>query len=255
MRGYMDSAACSATSSSHRSRPRILRRAVVGEIQFSCWQCETCISVRPTHCPNRTTTRPRTVTMRLRELIAVPQRNLHRVPRSVPTDAAVFHRTARRRLSDSRPVAGEPPDRCRAGRWPLGHLCAQVLAVSLRSRHSLGNTQEAALLDALGIETRCSRSRWRRAGVSTGLTWSSIAPARNRLPTVRSNRPPRGTIVLKTTMAGSQQMRGRLSSSTRLRSSVHAAAPSPAAGGARCRPYQRAAADFRRFDLSRVSSA
>ena len=28
---------------------------VVGEINCSCWRCETCLSGRPTHCPNRTT--------------------------------------------------------------------------------------------------------------------------------------------------------------------------------------------------------
>src|ERR1700681_4953794 len=30
-------------------------RRVVGEINCSCWRCETCLSGRPTHCPNRTT--------------------------------------------------------------------------------------------------------------------------------------------------------------------------------------------------------
>src|SRR3984957_10452159 len=30
-------------------------RRVVGEINCSCWQCVTCLSGRPTHCPNRTT--------------------------------------------------------------------------------------------------------------------------------------------------------------------------------------------------------
>src|SRR5688572_30947537 len=29
-------------------------RRVVGEINCSCWNCPTCRSGRPTHCPNRT---------------------------------------------------------------------------------------------------------------------------------------------------------------------------------------------------------
>ena len=31
------------------------RRRVVGEINCSCWNCQTCRSGRPTHCPHRTT--------------------------------------------------------------------------------------------------------------------------------------------------------------------------------------------------------
>jgi len=28
-------------------------RRVVGEINCSCWHCETCLSGRPTHCPSK----------------------------------------------------------------------------------------------------------------------------------------------------------------------------------------------------------
>ena len=59
---------------------------VVGEINCSCWQCDTCASGRPTHCPNRTTIGINGHDGAFAELIAVPQRNLHRAG-SVATDA------------------------------------------------------------------------------------------------------------------------------------------------------------------------
>src|SRR5215510_5513141 len=65
-------------------------RRVVGEINCSCWKCETCLANRPTHCPNRTTIGISGHDGAFADLIAVPQRNLHPVPDSVSTDAAVF---------------------------------------------------------------------------------------------------------------------------------------------------------------------
>jgi threonine dehydrogenase-like Zn-dependent dehydrogenase len=63
---------------------------VVGEINCACWQCDTCRSGFPTHCPNRTVLGILNHDGAFADLIAVPQRNLHRVPDSIPDDIAVF---------------------------------------------------------------------------------------------------------------------------------------------------------------------
>src|SRR6185295_7903688 len=63
---------------------------VVGEINCSCWRCPTCLAGRYTHCPHRTTIGIARHDGAFAEIVAVPQRNLHVVPDSVSTDAAVF---------------------------------------------------------------------------------------------------------------------------------------------------------------------
>ena len=52
-------------------------RRVVGEINCSCWTCETCAAGRPGHCPNRTVIGILGRDGAFADLIAVPERNLH----------------------------------------------------------------------------------------------------------------------------------------------------------------------------------
>ncbi|MFT4557543.1 MAG: threonine dehydrogenase-like Zn-dependent dehydrogenase, partial [Planctomycetaceae bacterium] len=102
---------------------------VVGEINCSCWECETCRSGLPTHCPNRSVLGILGHDGAFAEYIAVPEKNLHVVPDSLSTDEAVFvepvaaaYQILKQRLVErgqSVVVLGD-------GR--LGNLCAQVLA-------------------------------------------------------------------------------------------------------------------------------
>src|SRR5256885_12894158 len=50
-------------------------RRVVGEINCSCWTCDTCLAGRPTHCPNRTTIGISHHDGAFADYIPVPQRN------------------------------------------------------------------------------------------------------------------------------------------------------------------------------------
>ncbi len=154
---------------------------VVGEINCSCWRCETCMSGRPTHCPNRTTIGINGHDGAFAELIAVPQRNLHRVPDSVPTDAAVFTEPLAAAFQIPAQLTVNRTDRVVVlGDGRLGNLCAQVLAgisdrVILIGKHP----EKLALLNALGIETALLGDLQADAAAgSTGPTSSSIAPAR-----------------------------------------------------------------------------
>src|SRR3990172_7331693 len=59
-------------------------KRVVGEINCACWACETCRAGRPTHCPNRSVLGILNHDGAFADRLAVPQRNLHVVPDSVP---------------------------------------------------------------------------------------------------------------------------------------------------------------------------
>ena len=180
-------------------------RRVVGEINCACWQCETCRRGLPTHCPNRTVLGILNHDGAFADLIAVPQRNLHLVPDSLPDDVAVF----------TEPVAAafQIPAQVRIGRRDrvvvlgdgrLGNLCAQVLAKLSDHVLVVGKHQEKlALLTAMGIATaRLSDPLDDRAADIV----VDCSGSESGLPTALRLVRPRGTIVLKTTVAGQQTL-------------------------------------------------
>ncbi len=178
-------------------------RRVVGEINCSCWRCETCLSGRPTHCPNRTTIGIANHDGAFADLIAVPQRNLHLVPESVSTDAAVFTEPLAAAFQIPAQLSLNRDDRVVVlGDGRLGNLCAQVLAGICERVLVIGkHPEKLALLQSLGISTASQLPNDRTADIVVDCTGSETG-----LPTALQIVRPRGTVVLKTTVAGSQQM-------------------------------------------------
>jgi threonine dehydrogenase-like Zn-dependent dehydrogenase len=180
-------------------------RRVVCEINCACWDCETCRSGFPTHCPNRTVLGILNHDGAFADLIAVPQRNLHLVPDSIPDDVAVFAEPVAAAFQIPAQLTIRPEDRIIVlGDGRLGNLCAQVLA-SL-SDHVLvvgKHPEKLALLEAMGITT---------AMLSADLpprAWDIVVDctgSESGLPTALKLVRPRGTIVLKTTVAGAQTL-------------------------------------------------
>ena len=178
---------------------------VVGEINCSCWQCDTCRSGFPTHCPNRTVLGILNHDGAFADTIAVPQRNLHRVPDTIPDEIAVFTEPVAAAFQISAQISIRRQDRVVVlGDGRLGNLCAQVLArladrVLVVGKHR----QKLALLESMGIETRLLSDTLseRAADVVADCTGSESG-----LPTALKLVRPRGTIVLKTTVAGAQTM-------------------------------------------------
>lgn len=226
-------------------------RRVVGEINCACWRCDTCRQGLNTHCPNRTVLGILNHDGAFADFIAVPERNLHLVPDGLADEAAVF--------TEPLAAAFEIPTQLKVARshrivvlgdGRLGNLCAQVLAplsdiVLVVGKHD----RKLALLRSMGIRTALlsdslDEHAWDIVvdctGSETGL------PAALRL--VR----PRGTIVLKTTVAGRQ----RLAWAPLVIDEVTVV-------GSRCGPFDRALAALEagqvrveplisdRFDLSR----
>ena len=180
-------------------------RRVVGEINCSCWACETCRRGLPTHCPNRSVLGILNHDGAFADLIAVPQRNLHPVPDEVPDDIAVFTEPVAAAFQIPAQLSIERGDRIVVlGDGRLGNLCAQVLAgISDRVLVVGKHPAKLALLDALGIETTLLNALefTRDADIVVDVTGSETG-----LPTALRLVRPRGTIVQKTTVAGTQTM-------------------------------------------------
>lgn len=178
---------------------------VVGEINCSCFRCETCRSGLPTHCPNRTVLGILGHDGAFAEYVSVPQKNLHRVPEALSTDVAVF----------VEPVAAAfqilRQQLVSRGQWVvvlgdgrLGNLCAQVLAefgciVMVIGKHD----SKLQILRDFGIDTAMlgEVEPARQFDIVVDCTGSASG-----LPTALQFVKPSGTVILKTTVAGEQTM-------------------------------------------------
>jgi threonine dehydrogenase-like Zn-dependent dehydrogenase len=180
-------------------------RRVVGEINCACWTCETCRIGLHTHCPNRTVLGILNHDGAFADLIAVPQRNLHAVPDALSDEIAVFTEPVAAAFQIPAQISIRGTDRIIVlGDGRLGNLCAQVLA--RLSSHVLvvgKHPQKLSLLKALGISTALVSDPIdeRSADIVVDCTGSETG-----LPTALKLVRPRGTIVLKTTVAGTQTL-------------------------------------------------
>ena len=178
---------------------------VVGEINCACWTCDTCRRGLQTHCPNRTVIGILNHDGAFADLIAVPQRNLHRVPDSIPDDMAVFVEPVAAAFQIPAQLAIHTSDRIIVlGDGRLGNLCAQVLASIADDVLVVGkHPEKLALLESMGVRTALLSDSLpeRAADVVVDCTGSESG-----LPSALKLVRPRGTIVLKTTVAGAQTL-------------------------------------------------
>jgi len=186
---------------------RFAGQRVVGEINCSCWKCDTCRSGLPTHCPDRTVLGILGHDGAFAEYLAVPEQNLHTVPESLSTDEAVFveplaaaYQILKQRLAErgqSVVVLGD-------GR--LGNLCAQVLTnfgcdVLVVGKHDRKLNVLREINRKIKTTLLEDATPNRDADVVVDCTGSSTG-----LPTALQHVKPWGTVVLKTTVAGEQTL-------------------------------------------------
>jgi threonine dehydrogenase-like Zn-dependent dehydrogenase len=180
-------------------------RRVVGEINCSCHRCATCLAGRHTHCPHRSVLGILNHDGAFADRIAVPQRNLHGVPDSLSTEIAVFTEPLAAAFQIPTQLSIARSDRVVVlGDGRLGNLCAQVAArLSDRVLVVGKHPDKLALLQSLGISTclLADRPADRFADIVVDCTGSPSG-----LPTALTMVRPRGTIVVKTTVAGDQTM-------------------------------------------------
>jgi threonine dehydrogenase-like Zn-dependent dehydrogenase len=174
---------------------------VVGEINCGCGRCATCLSGRTTHCPHRTVLGILGRDGAFAERLSLPHGNLHRLPDSVPTEWGVFVEP----LAAACRIVEQVPSIRNAtvvvlGDGRLGNLCAQVLKrhggrVLVLGRHEA----KLSRLARLGIETDLASAP--KPDHSADLVVDCTGSASGLVAALAWVRP-RGTVVLKTTIAG-----------------------------------------------------
>ncbi len=177
---------------------------VVGEINAYDGTCPTCARGDVTHCPNRTTLGIVNRDGAFADYLALPTRNLHRVPDAVSDAQAVFVEPLAAACEIIERVHVRPTDRvCVIGDGKLGLLCAQVLALTGCDLLVIGrHARKLAILKTRGIATTTDADSIKHhfdivvdcAGQASGF---ELARRLTR---------PRGTLVLKSTFHGAQEM-------------------------------------------------
>jgi threonine dehydrogenase-like Zn-dependent dehydrogenase len=168
---------------------------VVGEINLACGTCSTCQAGLARHCPTRRVTGIVGADGAIAEWLTVPASVLHRVPGGMPDREAVFTEplaAAWEIVEQLGTVAGA--ETVVLGDGKLGLLAAQVLgAAGARVRLAGRHAEKLTRARALGIHTGEPARGADLVVDATGSPDGLVAA----LTLVR----PRGTVVLKTTVA------------------------------------------------------
>ena len=187
--------------------PEWLGRRVVSEINFGCGRCIECQAHGGRHCENRRVLGIVGADGAFAEFVRVPVANLHAVPDEVSDEAAVFCEpiAAAFEILEQLPLR-QGQSTTVLGDGKLGLLVAQVLSDAGARVLCVGRHPEnLGILSSLGIETQLldawQGSHRNSAEVVIDATGHSEGFSL-ALDAVR----PRGTLVLKTTLATSPEI-------------------------------------------------
>ena len=175
-------------------------KRVVSEINFACGRCLMCERALGRHCPDRTVMGILGSDGAFAERVAVPVANLHAVPDGLSDERAVFTEPLAAAFEIAEQIdLGEHREALVFGDGKLGLLVAQVLAYFGLSVLAVGKHQDhLAILADRGIATTLLDD-WdpRPSDLVVEATGSDAGFAL----AVSATRP-RGTFVLKSTVAG-----------------------------------------------------
>ncbi len=180
--------------------PDLIGERVVGEINLACGACDWCAQGLGRHCPRRTVLGIVKHPGAFRELLTLPERNLHRVPRGISTEQAVFVEplaAASEILDQVKIPAGARV--AVLGDGKLGLLVGQVLKAHGAEVHQYGRHKDKLrIATKAGIEARVTRKLPRAEyGWVVDATGSS-----DGLRQAVQMTKPRGTVVMKSTVHG-----------------------------------------------------
>jgi threonine dehydrogenase-like Zn-dependent dehydrogenase len=172
----------------------------VAEINHACRRCDTCRAGRPTHCPTRTVLGIVGHDGAMAERVAVPRDNLHAVPADVSDEEAVFVEPLAAAYQILEQVRVGRGDRVAVlGDGKLGLLSAWVLRTASERVTLVGRHRHKLALAGDGIAQRTTddvADLARACDVVVDATGSPTGFA-----AALSLARPRGTVVLKTTVA------------------------------------------------------
>jgi threonine dehydrogenase-like Zn-dependent dehydrogenase len=182
--------------------PDALRgRRVVGEINFACGRCSVCEAGLQRHCPSRRVLGILDADGAFAEFVRIPAANLHAVPDAVCDEAAVFAEPLAAAFEILEQIEMEAGQDCVVlGDGKLGLLVAQVLQQAGARVLAVGkHPEKLAILARLGIET-VTRTDWTPRPTSLVV---EATGSRDGFAAALAAVKPRGTIVLKSTLAES----------------------------------------------------
>ena len=181
-----------------------LGKKVVGEINFGCGDCEFCARDLSRHCPNRTVMGILNADGAFAEYVAVPVENLHLVPGTVSDEQAVFTEPLAAAFEIPRQIRVSAGDEILIlGDGKLGNLCAQVLRLTGAKVTALGKHEDKLkIIKRAGVRTMVLND-WKPRLFDVVVEASgSAAGLELAIGAVR----PRGTLVLKSTIAGAHRV-------------------------------------------------
>jgi threonine dehydrogenase-like Zn-dependent dehydrogenase len=182
----------------------LIGKRVVGEINFGCGRCDSCARGLSRHCPNRTVMGILNADGAFAECVSVPLANLHVVPESVSDEEAVFTEPLAAAFEILDQIQINPGDDILVlGDGKLASLCAQVLRLASAHVTVLGKHEEKLkLLKHAGVRT-VQLKDWRPKQFDVVVEATGSASG---LELALSAVRPRGTLVLKSTLAGNHQV-------------------------------------------------
>lgn len=177
--------------------PALVGQRVVGEINLGCGKCEWCRGGLGRHCPRRTVLGIVQHPGAFREIIDLPETNLHVVPARVPTEHAVFVEPVAAACEILDQVRIPKDERVAVlGDGKLGLLIAQVLAAyGARVVHFGKHPEKLRISKVSGITTSI-----RPRGTFGYVIEATGSPDGLRKAVAMTR--PRGVIIVKSTVHG-----------------------------------------------------
>ena len=172
-------------------------RRVVGEINATCGRCPECLAGLAKHCRARTALGIRGRNGAFAEYLQLPAGNLHPIPDSVSTDAAIFTEPLAAALDIVERLAPEAGARVLVvGAGKLGQLVCRVLGASGAHVVAIGrNVEKLARLEGVAASTSRVEDIERRSfSMAVECTGNPSG-----LPIALGALRPQGTLVLKST--------------------------------------------------------
>ena len=182
----------------------LIKKRVVGEINFACGRCDYCNRGLGRHCPSRRVMGILGADGAFAEFVSVPVPNLYVVSESVSDEEAVFTEPLAAAFEIVEQVQFNLGDEVLVlGDGKLGNLCAQVLRLTGANVTVLGKHEDKLkVIKRSGVRTMLL-SDWqpKQFDVVVEAT-GSLSGLQLAMTAVR----PRGTLVLKTTIAGEHKV-------------------------------------------------
>jgi threonine dehydrogenase-like Zn-dependent dehydrogenase len=189
----------------------LIGKRVVGEINIGCGVCDYCKNEMQSHCPDRSVLGILNKDGVFAEYITLPVKNLHKVPDSISNEEAVFTEPLAAAFEVLQQIHIRSADKvCVLGDGKLGLLVGQVLAMTNCSLVVMGKHKEKLrILEEMRIMTEIIPTDTADSPPQKKIDnplfdivvdcTGSPSGIEKALQIVR----PRGTIVLKTTVAES----------------------------------------------------